>query len=92
MPTQLSLASASDPGVIVETAKWAEDEDALIVRLYEADGGANTSATLALGVLPEAIDQVDVLERNPRALTASQATPLEFRAREIKTVRVRVAH
>jgi len=91
LPTQLSLASVSDPGIIVETVKWAEDEEALIVRLYEANGGATTSAVLDLGVLPEAVDQVDLLERNPRALNGSQATPLEFRAREVKTVRVRVA-
>ena len=51
--------------MIVETAKWAEDEEALIVRLYEADGGA-TTATLALGLAPEVVDQVDLPERNPR--------------------------
>jgi alpha-mannosidase len=90
LPTRLSVASVSDAGVIVETAKWAEDEEALIVRLYETDGGA-TTATLALGLAPEAVDQVDLLERNPRPLRASGAVPLEFRAREVKTVRVRVA-
>ncbi|MDQ6669709.1 MAG: glycosyl hydrolase-related protein, partial [Chloroflexota bacterium] len=92
LPDRFSLASVSDPDVIVETAKWAEDEEALIVRMYEASGGATATTTLDLGVIPEAIDQVDLLERNPRALHASQATPLEFRAREVKTVRVRVAH
>jgi alpha-mannosidase len=91
LPTRFALASVSESGAIVETVKWAEDEEALIVRLYEADGGSNTTATLALGVKPEAVDQVDLLERNPRALPAAQATPLTFRAREIKTVRVRVA-
>ena len=52
LPPQFSLASVTDPGVVVETAKWAEDEEALIVRLYEADGGDTSSASLALGVQP----------------------------------------
>ena len=85
----------ANPGVVVETAKWGEDEDALIVRLYEADGGDTSTASLALGVRAEAVDQVDLLERNPRALEVPQANdvavPLEFRAREIKTLLVRVA-
>jgi alpha-mannosidase len=92
LPIQWSLASVTDPGVVVETAKWAEDEEAVIVRLYEADGGATTTATLALGVTAEAVDQVDLLERNPRTLEVNQATTavaLQFRAREVKTVRVK---
>ncbi|MGI9146389.1 MAG: alpha-mannosidase [Chloroflexota bacterium] len=94
LPTQFSLASVTDPGVVVETAKWGEDEDALILRLYEADGGGTSTASLALGVGAEAVDQVDLLERNPRALEvapANDAVPLEFRAREVKTLLVRVA-
>jgi len=90
LPTQFSLASVGDPGVVVETAKWAEDEDALIVRLYEAQGGS-TSVALDLGVAAEGVDQVDLLERNPRTLETAESgsVQLDFRAREIKTLRVR---
>jgi alpha-mannosidase len=90
LPTRLSLASVANPSVVIETAKWAEDEDALIVRLYEADGGTR-QVTLALEVATDGVDQVDLLERNPRPLQLNQAgaLPLEFRAREIKTLRVR---
>jgi alpha-mannosidase len=90
LPTRLSLASVADPSVVIETTKWAEDEDALIVRLYEADGGTR-QVTLALDVATDGVDQVDLLERNPRPLQLNQAgaLPLEFRAREIKTLRVR---
>jgi alpha-mannosidase len=93
LPTRFSLASLADAGVLVETAKWAEDEDALILRFYEADGGA-TSVTVELGLAVEAVDQVDLLERNPRGLraTPSGSVRLDFRAREVKTVRVRLPH
>jgi alpha-mannosidase len=95
LPSRFSLASVTDSGVVVETAKWAEDEDALILRLYEADGGVVPTASLALGVTPEGVDQVDLLERNPRPLAVSppnEAVSLAFRAREIKTIRIRVAN
>jgi alpha-mannosidase len=73
----------------VETIKWAEDEDALIVRAYEADGGAGT-ATLRLGVVPRSVDEVDLLERNPRGLAfdASSTVSLDLRAHEVKTLRI----
>ena len=93
LPLQFSLASVADSGVVVETAKWAEDEEALIVRLYEAEGGDTSSASLTLGVQPEAVDQVDLLERNPQPLelpSANEGVPLDLRAREIKTSRIRL--
>jgi alpha-mannosidase len=88
LPSQLSIANAGDPGVLVETVKWAEDEEALIVRLYEADGGA-ARATLNLGLDPGSVAEVDLLERNPRPLPQSaRNVALELRAREIKTLAV----
>jgi alpha-mannosidase len=82
----------TEPGVLVETAKWAEDEDALILRLYEAEGGARP-ATLAIGAPARTVEQVDLLERNPRALGAVEngTLALDLRAREVKTLRVRLA-
>ena len=76
----------------METIKWAEDEDAMIARLYEADGGAGP-ASLFLGVAPRAVDEVDLLERHPRplALDANGKVELDLRAREVKTLRVRTA-
>jgi alpha-mannosidase len=74
--------------VVVETVKWAEDEDALILRLYEAAGGA-TAATLRFGLPPEHVDAVDLLERNPRPLVVEgNAVHLELGAREVRTLRV----
>ena len=89
LPVEFSAAHASSDGVLVETVKWAEDEDAMIVRLYETEGGA-TSATLRLGAPPGSVDQVDLLERNPGklAIEPDGSVPITFRAREVKTLRV----
>ena len=92
LPARFSLASAdqSRGALLVETAKWAEDEDALILRVYEAEGGACT-ASLHFGVPPGTVDQVDLLERNPRplAVNAGGSMPLDLRAHEVKTLLVR---
>jgi alpha-mannosidase len=87
LPREFCAARLSKPGVLVETVKWAEDEDAMIVRLYEADGGAGT-ATLQLGGQPRVVDEVDLLERHPRGLPLAQdgSVPLTLRAHEVKTV------
>ena len=89
LPLSFSAAHTSSDGVLVETVKWAEDEDAMIVRLYEADGGA-VPATLQLGAQPHGIDEVDLLERHPRSLALAQdgGVVLTLRAREVKTILV----
>jgi alpha-mannosidase len=73
---------------VAETVKWAEDEDALIFRLYEADGGA-TTAHLRPGAAVRTLEEVNLLERQPRPIPAGAegAFALEFRAREVKTLR-----
>jgi alpha-mannosidase len=89
LPALFSLAQVAEPGVLVETAKWAEDEDALVLRMYEADGAARY-ATLTLGVPARRVDEVDLLERHPRPPgdVANGRLRLQLRAREVKTVRV----
>jgi alpha-mannosidase len=89
LPLAYSAASLSSDGVLVETVKWAEDEDAMILRLYEAEGG-DTSATLRLGTRPHAVDEVDLLERHPHSLPLAQdgTAHLTFRSHEVKTLRV----
>ena len=91
LPPRFSIATVSGSGTLIETVKYAEDDgDALILRLYEADGGVQPTS-LQLGVRPEAVYEVDLLERNPRPLSlASDGTlPLELRAREVKTLLTR---
>jgi alpha-mannosidase len=88
LPPLFSLAAVDDGVALVETAKWAEDTDALILRLYEPAGGAGR-ATLRLGRSPRAVDEVDLLERNPRGVSfGADGVPLDLRAHEVKTLRI----
>jgi alpha-mannosidase len=86
LPSRFSIASVSEPNVLVETVKCAEDEEALIVRLYEAAGGSR-HARLESGLSVSSMDQVDLLERNPRPT----GPELSLRAREVKTLRIPLA-
>jgi alpha-mannosidase len=87
LPMDMSLFATSSPGVIAETAKWAEDADALVLRLYEADGGATDCLLSTLPSLGR-VEEVDLLERHPRPVAErlGAGVPLHFRAREVKTL------
>lgn len=77
-----SAISTSDPGVIVETVKAAEEGDGVVVRLYESLGRPTTTVlrtTLAHGRAVE----TDLLER---VVAAVDLDRLEFGPFEIKTI------
>ena len=64
------LLTVSAENVIVEAVKKAEDGDALIVRLYEAEGAA-TSVTVDFGFPPSAVSRVNLMEEDPQMLEAT---------------------
>jgi len=86
-----SFASVDRQNVIIETVKTAEDNSGdLILRLYEAAGSA-VKANLTIcfaGIFQEA----DMLENPRKDLTSDgHRVPLDFRAFEIKTIRIHKA-
>jgi len=87
-----SLFSIDAPNVIVETVKPAEDGSGdVVVRLYEAKRMA-THCTLATSLPVVSAAQADMLENVQEELVCDGGEiPLEFRAFEVKTVRLRQA-
>jgi len=87
------LVRSSDPAVVVEAVKLAEDRSGdLVVRLYEARGGrARTAVTF--GVPVSAAWTTDLLERDrgQQRWDGDGAVDLELRPFEIVTLRVRLA-
>jgi len=83
-----SLLRVDAPNVIIDTVKKAEDGDALIIRLYEANGSA-TLTPLLFGFLPSAVSRVNLLEENPQPVRMQGSTAiLAFSPFEIITLRV----
>jgi alpha-mannosidase len=86
-----SLLRVDVPNVLVETVKWAEDEDALIIHLYEAEK-SGTVARLSFGIPVVTVAEVNLLEENPEDLSLDeQAVILRFRPFQIRTLKVTLA-
>ncbi len=86
-----SLLQVDAPTVIVDAVKWAEDEEAFVVRLYEA-GRTGTYATVSFGTPVVSVAETNLLEEEPVPMTLNDgAVRLYFRPFEIKTLLVRPA-
>ena len=85
-----SLVAVDAPNVIVESVKWAEEGDALIARLYDAEKlGRTVRVTVHAEV--KSVAETDLLEENPRKLRVKGgAVELYVKPFEIKTLRCEV--
>ncbi|MFN4001247.1 alpha-mannosidase [Microcella sp.] len=85
------IVTSSDPAVVVETVKLAEDGSGdLVVRLYESRGG-RAHTTLTLDGTAVTIECTDLLERTLDGEPAGTGASIElpFRAFQLRTVRFR---
>ncbi len=93
LPASFSLVSVDDSNIIVETVKKAEDDDALIVRLYETYGQRGAAALNFARPVQSAVE-VNMLERETdetkaQSVTCSgQSVAFAYTPYEIKTLRV----
>jgi alpha-mannosidase len=86
-----SIFRTSAPGIIIDTVKPAEDGSGdIIVRMYESLR-ARTRCRLATALPVASASQCNMLEEPQRPLTVSGgAMKLDFRAFEIKTLRLKL--
>jgi alpha-mannosidase len=78
------------PNVIVEAVKPAEEDDAYIVRMYEAERSA-AAVKLSFGTVPRKVVLSNLLEEPLQELElVGDTVSLQFRAFEIQTVKVYV--
>lgn len=83
-----SLATVYAPNVIVEAVKWAEDEDAVILRLYEASK-TGTHARVRFGFPVTSVEETNLLEEKPVGVDLVDGdAELYFGPFEIKTLRL----
>jgi alpha-mannosidase len=93
LPASLSLVSVDDVNLIVETVKKAEDDDALIVRLFETYGQRGT-AVLAFARPVKSAVEVNLLEvetdetKTQNVTHSGQSVAFSYTPYEIKTFRV----
>ncbi|MBB6733285.1 alpha-mannosidase [Cohnella zeiphila] len=86
----LAWIAVDHPHLIVEAVKKAEDDDRLIVRLYES-AGASAEGTIAFGLPCLDAEETNLMEEAIAPLPlAGGCIRLSFRPFEIKTIRVRM--
>ncbi len=86
--TRSAFAQIDAPNVVIEAVKQAEDSNAVIVRLYEAEHRA-AKATVRFGFPVTAAQEVNLVERPLRSLPVyDNSVTLDFRPFEIKTIAV----
>ncbi len=83
-----SLVKLDCDHVIVETVKPMEDSGrGFILRLYEAEGTADR-VTITFGFPVKGLAETNMLEETEKEFEAAQELTLDFRAFEIKTIRI----
>lgn len=86
---EFALFRVHSASVMIEAVKKAEDDDGIIVRLYETSG-SNCRTTLTLGVPVRQIEQTNLMER-PLATDVpidGNDVQLNFAPFEIKTIKL----
>ena len=95
LPASLSLVSPDAPNIILETVKKAEDDDALIVRLFETYGQRG-GATLTFARPVQSAVEVNLMEEETDETRAQSVTvdgqgvSFAYTPYEIKTFKVRM--
>ncbi len=84
-----SLISCSKNNVVLETIKEAEDQDGMIVRMYECEN-AWTKAHILLGFMPRSVTECNLMEEAIREIPLSEnGFDITIQPYEIKTYRIR---
>lgn len=81
------VKGVTEPNVIVEAMKYAEDGDGVILRLYESERSLTKTTLLLNGEY--AVYECDMLEEEPKYLGTGTEIDLSFRPFEIKTLRIK---
>lgn len=85
-PLALPVSKVTAPNVILETVKFAEDGEDIVLRLYECERTL-TACKLLLNE-EYSVYECDMLEENPRLIGRGKEIALSFRQFEIKTLRL----
>ena len=87
-PAGQSFLTLDTSDVVVEAVKKAEDDDSIIIRLYET-GHASVKANLQFGFAVSRVEETDLMEKTLCAIPVTKdCVRLNFQPFEIKTIRV----
>ena len=67
LPGRMSFLSVDDPNSIVSTVKKSDDDNSLIVRLYDQEG-RDKPIKISLFRSPSTVEHTDLIEENGKAI------------------------
>lgn len=79
-----SFVSVDNPNIIIETVKKAEDDNSVIIRMYECSGGTR-NAKLIFGKKVSNAFLVNIMEEKPGSIDLDD---IKFKPFEIYTIKV----
>jgi len=89
LPSSGSLVEIEPPEAVLSTAKLAEDDDGVIVRVYNIAVGP-ADATVHLASSFTTVERVDLNEENPKPIENTTGVPhIQLRSNEIATLKFR---
>jgi alpha-mannosidase len=90
LPQRVSFLQVDAPNVFVEAVKQAEDDQSVMIRLYEAEH-RGVRASLSLGFPVVSATEVNLMEEHQTPLKVVDNTvQIEFKPFEIKTIQVNI--
>jgi len=90
LPANKSFIKVGAESIIVETVKKAEDNNNMIIRLYEAHG-VGTRTKIHFNFEAKIVQLVDIMEENAKLITLDgKSVELYFRPFEIHTLKISV--
>jgi len=91
LPHEFSLISVDCENIVIEAVKKAENEDAIIIRLYECHN-TRGNAVVKFGFPIAKAWECDMLEQNIKEMDAGDQTiEFDFTPYEIKTLKIYIA-
>ncbi|GMQ58643.1 alpha-mannosidase [Vallitalea sediminicola] len=90
LPNAKSFIEVLDGDIIIESIKKAEDDNDIIVRVYETNG-SSSNAKIFFDFNVKSVKLVDMMEENPKELPFEEGiTNLRFQPFEIHTLKVSI--
>jgi alpha-mannosidase len=91
LPESMSFLSLSAPNILVSTLKKAEDDDSLVLRIYDIEG-KDAEPTVRLFVPVKAAEKTNIIEKDGTPLElGTNGLTVKVGRHAVETLKLRIA-
>jgi alpha-mannosidase len=89
LPNRFSFATINEPSVIIETIKKSEDDDSIVIRLYESEGSRKSDVEMTFFKEIKKVYETNLIEEEPKEIHINgNSFKFDITPYEIKTFKV----